>query len=218
MSWAGFCCLQPQPWLIPWSCPLSLPSLADPAQVHFTTLPNIPKSPVILHCNRPWALADCFQIWLFNKDAEDSVRTLGGLQGTGFFVCFFPLVYDSGYFLMALYTLLLPTRMLLFFYHCLPRKIPSLRLSSKITIIFNLCLNSLFCTRSRGTDFRTSLFHSLVLYPWASGLNSLSLSLLICEMGIITAASLWAVVEMEWDGTYKLPGSVHDPGPLLEVF
>ena len=161
MSWAGFCCLQPQPWLIPWSCPLSLPSLSDPAQVHFTTLPNIAQSPVILHCNRPWALADCFQIWLFDKDTEDCEDSWRIPRHR--FFSFFPLVYDSGYFLMTLYTLLLPIRMLLFFYHCLPRKIPSLRLSSKITIIFNLCLNSLFRTRSRGMDFRTSLFHSLVL-------------------------------------------------------
>ena len=95
-------------------------------------------------------------------------------------------------------------RTLLFFYHCLPRKIPSLRFSSNITIIFSLRLNSLFYTRNRGMDFRTSLIHSLVLYPWVSGLNSLSLSLFVCEVGIITPASLWAILKLNsWTRPFR---------------
>ena len=182
---------------------LTFPIWSSSGSFHHTAKHT--QSPVISHCNKTWALADCFQIWLFDKDTDDSLRTLGGFQDTGFFVFFFfSLVCDSGYFFMALYTMFIHIRTLLFFYHCLPRKIPSLRFSSNITIIFSLRLNSLFYTRNRGMDFRTSLIHSLVLYPWVSGLNSLSLSLFVCEVGIITPASLWAILKLNsWTRPFR---------------
>lgn len=148
VSWAGFCCLEPHPWLIHWSCPPSLPSWSHPACIHPTALPDAPQSPVLPNCSRPWAFADCLQIWLWDKDTKDSKSEVFSwsitTQSTFLYLC------TSCSFILECSSL--------------PRKIED---SAQNHHCLQVLPHSLFCKRGQSMGFRTVWFiHLLYILGW----------------------------------------------------